>query len=280
MQIDRTKIPGVMIGVLAEFIPDAMTAAEIDILFLLAGAPDPGPGGYKREKVVTWLMKTNEAEDTRPLEVLGHIVGHFMEIDISLLNNPVRVEFAESCISRIEKGLGRCGLLYIGPDKVAVIGVSTTTTSLADLVKGRDYVSLEEEFARALENVEDDPRESLSAACNILESLFKIIIEDEKLDSPKKQDLPSLWKVIRTFFGFDSSVLEDTDLATIARGLATVVDGIGALRTHASRAHGKGRVRYKVEARHARLAVNSASTVATFTIECWDRRNQSGSGGN
>jgi hypothetical protein len=51
-----------------------------------------------------------------------------------------------------------------------------------------------------------------------------------------------------------------------------VVDGIGALRTHASSAHSEGRKGYKLEARHARLAVNAAHSVATFVLETWDKR--------
>lgn len=58
----------------------------------------------------------------------------------------------------------------------------------------------------------------------------------------------------------------------ILGGLGAVVDGIGALRTHAGSAHGRGRRAYRVEARHARLAVHAAHTLVVFGIETWAAR--------
>ncbi|MEO9946799.1 abortive infection family protein [Paraglaciecola sp.] len=43
-------------------------------------------------------------------------------------------------------------------------------------------------------------------------------------------------------------------------------------RTHASSAHGEGRKVYNLKPRHARLAINSAHTVALFVLETWDER--------
>ena len=53
-------------------------------------------------------------------------------------------------------------------------------------------------------------------------------------------------------------------------GILSVVDGIGAFRTHASSAHGEGRKLYKLKPRHARLAIHSAHTLALFVLETWD----------
>jgi hypothetical protein len=72
--------------------------------------------------------------------------------------------------------------------------------------------------------------------------------------------------------GFDPSLVEDQDLQMILTGLISVVDGIGALRTHASSAHGAGRKTYRLEPRHARLAVHSAHTVALFILESWSKK--------
>jgi hypothetical protein len=69
-----------------------------------------------------------------------------------------------------------------------------------------------------------------------------------------------------------SGSIEDQDLQRIISGLFSVVDGIGALRTHAGSAHSEGRKGYKLEPRHARLAVNAAHTVGTFIMETWDKR--------
>ena len=144
--------------------------------------------------------------------------------------------------------------------------------TLINLIKGRDIPSIEAEFNRALGNVNSEPKEAVSAACNILESIFKVYISDEDLELPKKQDIQNVWKVVRADLNFDPSKVEDDDLKKILSGILSVVDGIGAFRTHASSAHGQGRKLYKLKPRHARLAINSAHTLALFVLETWDEK--------
>lgn len=153
-----------------------------------------------------------------------------------------------------------------------VTSLSAPTRTLEQFIQDRDIPSIEHEFHRAMENVESSPREAVSAASNILESLCKVYIAEEQLAKPAKQDLKSVWTVVRKHLGFDPSVVEDQDLQTILTGLFAVVDGIGALRTHASSAHGAGKKSYKLESRHARLAIHAAHTVALYVIESWDKR--------
>jgi hypothetical protein len=153
-----------------------------------------------------------------------------------------------------------------------VTSLGAPTRTLEEFIRDRDTPSIEHEFQRAMENVESSPREAVSAASNILESLCKVYIAEEKLEMPAKQDLKPVWTVVRKHLGFDPSVVEDQDLQTILTGLFAVVDGIGALRTHASSAHGAGKKSYKLEPRHARLAIHAAHTVALYVIESWDKR--------
>jgi hypothetical protein len=58
----------------------------------------------------------------------------------------------------------------------------------------------------------------------------------------------------------------------ILGGLATVVEGIGALRTHGGDAHGRERGYARMDTRIASLAINAASTVSLFLIETWQRK--------
>ncbi len=91
-------------------------------------------------------------------------------------------------------------------------GSAAPSRSLSDLIKGKDIPSIEAEFTRALANVNSEPRESVSAACNILESIFKVYIADESLPQPQKQDLQNVWKVVRGDLGFDTKLVQDDDL--------------------------------------------------------------------
>jgi hypothetical protein len=145
---------------------------------------------------------------------------------------------------------------------------------LEEFIQERDTASIDQEFSRALTNVETSPREAVSAASNILESICKVYIAEEGLEMPVKQDLKPVWTVVRKHLGFDPSLVEDQDLQQVLSGMISVVEGIGALRTHASSAHGAGKKSYKLESRHARLAVHAAHTVALFILESW--RNKGG----
>lgn len=271
----KKEIPAPVIAVLADNMPNIETHAGLDNLFLHADAPGDPPEGSKPVKTQAWLRRVNKESDN-PLAVLGKLIECYMEIpeqdeDDNLFfgtstTNPKR-EFKEKLLLILE----RCNLTYVTGGYISD-GSSAPSKSLSDLIKGRDIPSIESEFNRALGNVNSEPREAVSAACNILESIFKVYISDEGLELPKKQDIQNVWKVVRADLGFDPSRVEDDDLKKILSGILSVVDGIGAFRTHASSAHGQGRKRYKLKPRHARLAINSAHTLALFVLETWDEK--------
>ena len=62
----------------------------------------------------------------------------------------------------------------------------------------------------------------------------------------------------------------------ILSGLSSIAVGVAALRTHKGSAHGHidaGPAKnYRLESRHARLAVHAAHTMALFVLETWEAR--------
>ena len=54
--------------------------------------------------------------------------------------------------------------------------------------------------------------------------------------------------------------------------IAVLSDSLYEIETHASSAHGEGRKLYKLKPRHARLAINSAHSIALFILEAWDEK--------
>ena len=63
----------------------------------------------------------------------------------------------------------------------------------------------------------------------------------------------------------------EADVRTILAALANTAQGIGALRTHAGSAHGREKGFRRIDPRMARLAVSSASNIALFIIETWEK---------
>lgn len=271
----RKEIPAPVIAILSENMPVVETHASLDNLFSYAEAPGEPPEGSKPVKVQAWLRRVNK-ESGHPLVVLGRLIECYMELpDIedstSTWSGVPTVDVKKEFKYKLEAILSRCNLTYLTGGIISD-GSSAPSRSLAELIKGRDIPSIDTEFNRALANVNSEPREAVSAACNILESIFKTYITDEKLEMPQKQDLQNVWKVVRSDLGFNPGELEDEDLKKILSGVLSVVDGIGAFRTHASSAHGQGRRIYNLKPRHARLAIHSAHTIALFVLETWDER--------
>jgi hypothetical protein len=242
----------------------------MDSLFMYAGAPGEPPGGSKPAKALEWLRRTNKDMSVVPLEVLGRLIEAYMDEDLEGKTDPWEVTRSEER-QRLLGELQRARLQY---SRGGIIrgSLATPSASLEDWIRKRNIPSLNEEFERALRTVESSPKDSLSAACNILESICKVYIEEEGLEMPKKQDLQPVWTLVRKDLALDPSLIEDQDLQKILTGLISVVDGVGALRTHASTAHGAGKKTYRIEPRHARLAVHAAHTIVLFVLETWDKR--------
>jgi Abortive infection C-terminus len=269
----RKIIPSPVIAIVAEIISQRETHASMDNLFMYAGAPGNPPDGSKWVKAQDWLRRVNLDEAVQPLQVLGRLIETCMEEmppeNDSFDEGPHPTKTADQ--EKIAKILGRYEFQYVkGGSIVGLLGAPSKT--LEEFVRDKDVTALEHEFNRALENVDKDPREAVSAASNILETLCKVYIEERGLEMPAKQDLKPVWNIVRKDLGFDPGRVEDQDLQTILTGLLALVDGIGALRTHASSAHGAGKKSYKLESRHSRLAVHSAHTIALFILESWERK--------
>ena len=271
----RHLIPAPVIAAVAEVVVGRETHASLDSLFMHAGAPGDPPEGSKPVKAQEWLRRVNKDKSLQPLQVLGRLVEAYMEEPPPeggpFDDFPAAAETAEQ--QKIRKALARYSLQYVRG--AAITGsLGSPSRSLDDFIRDRDLPALDQEFSRALSSVDAVPREAVSAASNILESVCKVYIAERGLEPPAKQDLKPVWTVVRKDLGFDPSAVEDQDLQVILTGLLALVEGIGALRTHASSAHGEGKKQYKLEPRHARLAIHAAHTVTLFILESWHRKRE------
>lgn len=94
---------------------------------------------------------------------------------------------------------------------------------------------------------------------------------------PFKKDVKGLYNAVRKPLGLspDRSDLDGSiadDVRKIMSGLATVVEGVGALRTHGGDAHGRERGYVRIDERIASLSIHAASTIALFLIETRQRK--------
>lgn len=268
-------IPRPVISLIAEIFNDAYTHAELNNIFMYADAPGEAPTGNKMTKCQEWLLKCNKIEEVDALKILGAVLEDYMEKplneDFWSSNEQYNLNWRENR-KKINDILSQYGLAYYLGGFVRMVGKSGATKTLEEILKSKDIGAIELEFHRAMENANTDPPTSLTAACAIIESICKVYIEEKALSAPRDASIKPLWATVANDLGFDPSKLEDNDLKKILTGLSSIVDGVGALRTHAGSAHGRASLRYKIQPRHARLAIHASHTLAVFILESWDNK--------
>jgi hypothetical protein len=154
---------------------------------------------------------------------------------------------------------------------VRTVTEATGASALRAKIEALDLDSVQRDFDRAL--AEGDPEDAITAACSTVESVCKCLLDLVGQPHPAKQDVQGLVKEVSKRLNLSPDRTDiGPDVKQILGGLASVTGGIGALRTHAGDAHGRGKGAAKVDARIARLAVHAASTVSLFLIETWQRK--------
>lgn len=139
------------------------------------------------------------------------------------------------------------------------------------------FDTVQVEVARAIQNATDDPEDSVTAACSLVEAVCRSILVEMSLPFPAKKDLDGLLRAIQEPLGLSPGRTDlppeiEQDVRQILGGLTSTLKGVGALRTHGGDAHGREKGFRRIDARIARLAVNAASSAALFLIETWERK--------
>lgn len=233
------------------------------------GAPGDPPTGNCESKCAAWLKRCNEDYSIQPLEVLGKVIQKFMDLDGYYSNT----EVAEGK-RRINDSLAKNQLSYQLNGHIVNSGASVAVKTLADFLKIGDYASVEVEFQRAITQIDTDPHAAITAASSIIESLCKIIIESSLLEMPNNQSILPLWKIVQTELCLNTNQVVNDDLRKMLQGLASIIDSIGAFRTHIGSAHGRGITPPSITAADARLAVNSSHTIVIYLMEKWKAKRE------
>ena len=103
-----------------------------------------------------------------------------------------------------------------------------------------------------------------------MEALLKVYIEDKELTMPRRPKTDNLLKIAMSDLGLDPADKVDRDVQGVLQSLRSIVHGIAALRTSGGAAHGHGRRSYRLQARHARLAVQASQAFIEFFVETWN----------
>lgn len=270
-------IPPSIVGTAAPMLAERYTHSQIDSLFMTNGFPGDPPEGNKEKKCLEWLRLGNQRMSD-PLASFGRLIAEFVEVERY-------VPPAHSWSTPTEEKpdprqllmtvLEREGLSYQRGGMILGAHLSGPSKSLAERLKVEGIKAVDDEYQRAYASVASDPRSAITASCAILESVCRTYLEGIGIAPPKMRGLQAVWPEAARNLGLSPGAIADDDLKRILQGLYSLADGIASLRTHEGSAHGKGNTEqrgYKVEPRHARLAVHAAHTMALFVLETWSAR--------
>lgn len=140
-----------------------------------------------------------------------------------------------------------------------------------------EYIS--QQVTRMEGAVDADPDLAIGTAKEFVESICKTILEERNEEYGKNDKLTALVRKTTQVLQLTPSDIAETasGAETIKRmlmNLATLVQGIAELRNAHGSGHGRSvsQARYRLTARHARLAVGSATTLGTFLYETHEDR--------
>jgi Abortive infection C-terminus len=269
------RIPPQAIGEVAAIFEQAYTHDQLTTLFLRVGVTEEYSAGTKPSRIRRLLQQIDADAEVDAHALLGRLLQEFMDREPPRLiaEDPDRLNQWNAPRHRIREVLAASGLSYhTGGKIIGGSGLLAPSKTLADFIRDRDLTAIGIEFDRAYAAIATDPASAVTAACAILEATCHTYIADEKLTPPADKSIHPLWKVVQGHLGIAPTAALDDDLKKVLGGLAAIVDGVGAFRTHAGDAHGRGPGAPSIEPRHARLAVHAAHTVVTFILETWKRK--------
>lgn len=137
-------------------------------------------------------------------------------------------------------------------------------SGLVDAAKKLNVGDVIQQWQEAQSALGVDPQDAATRACRLLETLCKHILHTKGRPLPGDESIQPLFKIASQSLTLSPEQQPSDDLRAIGSGMITLVKNIGALRTHASTAHGTRPNSVPITFSQARLAVNAAGVLATF----------------
>ena len=99
-----------------------------------------------------------------------------------------------------------------------------------------------------------------------MEEVFCYVIEEKGEEPSQKGDIKKLYKQVKDLYNMHADANTDRRINELLSGLEKIIDSIAEMRNKNSDAHGVGQKRINIAEHHARLFVNSATTMADFIL--------------
>ena len=125
-------------------------------------------------------------------------------------------------------------------------------------------------------NVDADPPLAIASSKELVESVFRMILDDYLVPAPAGDDIATLYKKVAKELKLSTesvpeSVKGSAAAHTSLRALTQTVQGLSELRNALGTGHGRAQLSPALR-RHAQLAATSARAVTEFMLDTWQTR--------
>lgn len=165
-------------------------------------------------------------------------------------------------------------ILYFGGHKLVIINNQYIIKNIDEKINidvpninivDRDYIKDLSE--RAMKDIDEGNLDSaITKSRTILEETFCYAIEIKGEEPSDSGDIGKLYKQVKDLYNMHANKDMDKRVNKLLSGLENIVQSIAEMRNNGSDSHGLGNKRVNISDYHARLAVNSSTTMAEFIL--------------
>ncbi|CAN5371233.1 hypothetical protein BH09ACT8_BH09ACT8_05280 [soil metagenome] len=143
-----------------------------------------------------------------------------------------------------------------------------------------DPVVLEEHLVRIRDSLSSDPAAAISSSKNLVESLFRIVLDHSGVAYGQREGIPQLYRYVADLLELKADSVPQSAKGSgsaqqILRTLVTTIQSLAELRNELGIGHGQS-TRSVALTRHARLALNATVAVTEFVLDTWHAREAAG----
>jgi len=260
------------------------TLREIEAEFDLADVPcdenyEPDVSGQRRSLVEQYYHNVDFSnwDDVRKiLIVYGNVLAGLEQAAQSGSGYDNR-KWAESKFNSLRKWIERDGFDYKEGTLIPK-GHSIQLPEVQEAAAELDAPELHRQIDRMRSALDNDPALAIGTAKELIETTCKTILRKQSSAVDAGWDLPRLVKETRKVLKLLPKDIPDSAkgaeaIRRLLSSLGTIAQGLGEIRNLYGTGHGRDGSARGVSARHARLAVGAASTLATFLLETHEERN-------
>lgn len=235
-------------------------------------------GNSSKSNLSRWQYMDNILEYVIKENKVSQLLSYMMEKErfsdsLRKLNNVSDIEKMYKYI--IKKVIDQINsILYFGGHELVIINKQFIVKNIDEKINidvpninvvDRNYIKCLSE--RAMKDIDEGNLDSaITKSRTILEETFCYAIEIKGEEPSDNGDIGKLYKQVKDLYNMHTNKDMDKRINKLLSGLENIVQSIAEMRNNGSDSHGLGSKRVNISDYHARLAVNSSTTMAEFIL--------------